>query len=197
MSKRILFASAVWSLVSLAGGAAYADQWSVDPDHSTVGFVVRHMAVSNVRGKFKTYTGTIDLDDKNPANNKIEVSIDTASVDTDADKRDEHLRSPDFFDSQKFPKMTFKSTKVTKKGKGYEVQGTLTIRDVTKPVTLHVTEVTAPAKNPWGKMVRGASASTVIDRYDYGLKWNKAIETGGVVVDQKVKIELDLELVKI
>ncbi|MBK8011858.1 MAG: polyisoprenoid-binding protein [Deltaproteobacteria bacterium] len=168
--------------------------WEIDPVHSAVGFSVRHLMVSNVNGKFGTFSGQATIDEKNLSKSSVEVSIDTASIDTDNADRDKHLRSPDFFDAEKFPKMTFKSTKVQKAKGGLKVTGDLTIRDVTKPVVLMVEELTNAVKDPWGNTKRGASATTTIKRDQFGLKWNKALETGGVVVGNDVKIRLDIQL---
>jgi polyisoprenoid-binding protein YceI len=184
-------------LLSIAGNPqAGASTWSVDMNHSEIGFVVKHMVVTNVRGKFKAATGEIVIDDAKPEATKLSISIDASSVDTDVPDRDKHLRSAEFFDTDKHKAITYQSTKVMKKGTGFEVQGNLTIRGVTKPVTLAVAEVSKPVKNPWGQMVRGVSASAEIDRKDFGLTWNKALEAGGVAVGDKVKIVLELELVQ-
>lgn len=187
---------ATFAVIALGSDALAAEEWGIDPTHSRVGFSVKHMMVSDVRGNFERYAGTVHIDEKNPAKSKVEVTIDTASVDTDMKKRDQHLVSPDFLNAEKFPKMTFESTRVRKNGKGYVVQGKLTIRDVTKPVKLKVTKLTKPVKDPWGKTRRGAHAVAEIDRRDFGLTWNKTLEAGGVLVGEKVMIELDLELVK-
>ncbi len=186
------------SLALLGARTAQADSssWSLDPAHSEVGFSVKHMMVTNVRGKFTKFDGTVTLDEKDVTKSKVEVSIDVASIDTGVGDRDQHLRSPDFFNAEKNPKLTFTSTKVQKAGKGLKVTGDLTINGVTKPVTLSVSEVTKEGKDPWGNVKRGASASTEISRKDFGLTWNKALETGGVLVGDEVKITLELELLK-
>lgn len=170
--------------------------WTIDTSHSKVGFSVKHMMVSNTRGEFKKFTGKIYLDEKDLAKTTVEVEIDVASVDTNEPKRDEHLKSPDFFDAKAHPKMTFKSTKVEKDGAGYKVTGDLTLHGVTKPAVLKVDPLTAEAKDPWGGTRRGTRATTKIDRKDFGLTWNKALETGGALVGDEVTIELDVELVK-
>lgn len=186
--------------VAMAPATAWASPatapttWEIDPVHSLVGFSVRHLMVSNVNGKFGTFSGQVTIDEKNISKSSVEVTIDTASIDTDNADRDKHLKSPDFFDAEKFPKMTFKSTKVQKAKGGLKVTGDLTIRDVTKPVVLMVEGPTKSVKDPWGNTKRGASASTTIKRDQFGLKWNKALETGGVVVGNDVKIRLDIEL---
>jgi polyisoprenoid-binding protein YceI len=138
----------------------------------------------------------VEIDDKDPTKSKIEISADIASIDTDDEKRDEHLKSPDFFDAAKFPKMTFKSTKIVKGGKGYKVTGDLTIRDVTKTVTLDVEGPAKAVKDPWGGERSGVAATGVVKRADYGLKWNAPLETGGLALGEDVKLEIEVELTK-
>ena len=176
--------------------ARAASEWTLDVDHSRVEFAVRHMMVSNVEGNFKVFDGLVRLDEKDVTNSKVNVSIDVSSVDTDNKKRDDHLRSPDFFNAKKYPKMTFASKKVSKKGSQFEVEGDLTLHGVTKPVVLKVEEFTDPIKGPWGNTRRGAVARTTINRTDFGLTWNKALEAGGVVVGEEVRISLQLELIE-
>ncbi|HWA74373.1 MAG TPA: YceI family protein [Polyangiaceae bacterium] len=169
-------------------------EWSFDASHSKIGFKVQHLVVSNVSGRFREVEKSkIVIDDQNPANSKIEIDIKAASINTDEAKRDEHLKSPDFFDVAKFPLVKFASTKIVKAGKGYKVTGNLTIRDVTKEVVL-TTTLSQPIKNPWGKQVRAATLTGTINRGDFGLKWNKALEAGGVVVGDKVTLEIDAEV---
>ena len=191
--KRTLAAVAAATLLSPA--FALASTWNVDASHSTAGFAVRHMMISKTRGQFNKVTGKVNLDDKDVTKSTVEASIDVASIDTNEPKRDEHLRSPDFFDVAKFPNMTFKSTKVEKAGAGLKIAGELSMHGVTKPVTFE-TAVTEPTKNPGGMTVRGVEAKTKISRKDFGLTWNKALETGGVVVGDEVEITLDVELVQ-
>jgi polyisoprenoid-binding protein YceI len=186
-----LFISAL--LPSLACAATYA----IDPDHSSIQFKVKHLMVSNVKGSFGKINGTVDIDDKDVTKSKTSVTIDTASIDTGVAKRDEHLRSADFFEVDKFPTMSFVSKKVLQGGKGHlMVTGDLTIRGVTKSVILDVEGPTAEIKDPWGGIRRGATATTKINRKDFGLTWNKALETGGVVVGDEVNILLEVELIK-
>ena len=171
-------------------------EWTFDPSHSQVGFKVAHLVVSSVSGRFKeTQKATVVIDDQNPANDKIEIEIKADSISTDEAKRDEHLRGPDFFDTKKFPLIKFVSTKVVKAGKGFNVTGDMTIRDVIKPVTLTVT-LSQPIKNPWGKQVRAAQLTGSIQRADFGLKWNKALEAGGVVVGDTVPLDIQAEINK-
>lgn len=182
---------------ALAGlpGSARASTWEIDPTHSRLTFGVRHMMISDVHGEFKKFTGTVNLDDKDPTKSTVEVTIDTNSISTDQDKRDEHLRSADFFDTQKYPTATFKSTKVTKAGPGkYKVVGNLTIKDVTKPVELLVEGPTKPVKGMMGESRSGVSATGKIKRKDFNISWNKTLDGGGVVVGDDVKLEINAEL---
>jgi polyisoprenoid-binding protein YceI len=176
-------------------GSAQASTWVLDADHTTVGFAVKHMMVTEQKGAFDTFTGTIELDDKDLTKSTVNVTIEPASINTKNKKRDDHLRSPEFFDAAKFPKMTFASTKVEKAKDGsFLVTGNLTIRDVTKPVTLTVAPLSDEFKDPWGGSHRGTTATATINREDFGLTWNKTLEKGGIVVGKDVKIELQVEL---
>lgn len=176
--------------------AAFGSTWKIDPDHSSAEFSVKHMMVSNVKGEFSNVTGTVKLDEKEPSKSTVVAAIDAATVNTRQAKRDAHLKSPDFFDVAKYPKITFQSTSVKKvDATHFEVLGNLTIHGVTRPVTLQ-TEVTAPAKDPWGNVRRGIHATTTINREDYGLKWNQALEAGGVLVGDEVPITIDGELLE-
>ncbi|MEL7370306.1 MAG: YceI family protein [Myxococcota bacterium] len=189
---------ALTAAVALAApSTAFASEWVIDQAHSEVGFKVKHLMVSNVRGRFGKFEGKLSLNDKDVSKSTVEVSIDVGSIDTGNDKRDGHLKSPDFFAAGKHPRMTFKSTKVRAAGKGkLEVLGNLTIRGVTKSVVLMVEGPTDSIKDPWGNVKRGVSASTTIRRKDFGLKWNKLTEAGGVVVGDEVTIQLEIELNK-
>jgi polyisoprenoid-binding protein YceI len=188
-----------WILLAttaIAASPAFAAEFAVDTAHSSANFSVRHMMVSNARGDFAGVTGKI-VWDGDPKTASVEATIDASTVDTGVDKRDEHLRSADFFDVAKYPTLTFKSRKVESAGTGrLKITGDLTMRGVTKEVVLDVEGPTAEFKNPWGKIVIGASASTTVKRTDFGLTWNKALETGGVVVGDDVKIAIELELIK-
>jgi polyisoprenoid-binding protein YceI len=176
---------------------ASAAVWTIDTDHSNVGFKVRHLMVSNVKGSFDKHTGTVDINDKDITKSKVEVVIDTNSINTNVQKRDEHLRSPDFFDVAKFPTMTFVSKKVAKAGKDkLKVTGDLTLHGVTREVVLDVEAISKESKDPWGNLRRGTTASTKINRKDFGLVWNKALETGGVAVGEEVTITLEIEMIK-
>jgi|SRR5579862_149421 len=171
--------------------------WNIDPVHSTAEFKVRHMMISNVKGHFGSVTGVIKLDEQNRANSKVEASIDVASISTRDDQRDAHLKSPDFFHVENFPAITFVSTDITDKGDGEPtVEGDLTIRGVTRKVVLNVEGPTPPAKDPWGNTRIGLSATTKINRKDFGLNWNAALETGGFLVGEDVTINLEVQAVK-
>ncbi len=168
--------------------------WEIDVAHSSIGFGIRHLMVSTVRGSFNTFNGTVTLDGDDPTTARIAVTIDPASVDTRESKRDEHLRSADFFDVAKYPAMTFTSTKVEKAGAGFTVTGDLTMHGVTREVVLAVDGPLATVKDPWGGQRAGLRATATLSRKDFGLTWNKALETGGVVVGDEVAIVIDLEL---
>jgi polyisoprenoid-binding protein YceI len=169
--------------------------WNIDATHSHVTFSVRHMLVSTVKGKFNVLSGTLNIDDANPANSSIEAEVDAASIDTNEPNRDNHLRSPDFFDVEKYPKITFKSTKVEPAGDNeYKITGDLTLHGVTKPVVFEV-EHSGEVKDPYGFRRTGLSAKTKISRKEWGLTWNNLLETGGAVVSDEVKIEIDLAAV--
>jgi polyisoprenoid-binding protein YceI len=167
--------------------------WQIDTAHSSVNFSVRHMMVAKVRGRFNSFSGTITVGDDQLASS-VEASIDVDSLETRDDSRDAHLRSPDFFDAASFPTMTFRSTSVRSAGDEYELVGDLTIKDVTRPVTLDL-EVGGSGRDPWGNTRVGFSARGEINRKDFGLTWNAPLETGGVLVGDKVTIELDVEAV--
>lgn len=185
-----------FGLLQQPAQAAVAN-WEIDPVHSVVGFKVRHLMVSNVAGKFTKFSGTIALDDADITKASVSVSIDAASINTEVAERDNHLRSPDFFDAAKFPSLTFRSTKVEKgaTADAFKVTGDLTIHGVTKPVTLEV-EKSQAVQDPWGNTRMGYSTRTRISRKDYGLTWNKTLEAGGVVVGDEVAIDLEVEAVK-
>lgn len=168
--------------------------YSIDPAHSEIDFSVRHMMFAKVRGQFVKWTANLGYDAANPAKSTIEVEIETASIDTRDAQRDGHLRSGDFFDAEKFPKMIFKSKRIDGGGKHFKVTGDLTIRDVTKEVTLDV-EQTGSGKDPWGNDRLGFSAKGAINRSEWGLKWNQALEAGGVLVSDKVEIEVEAQVV--
>lgn len=168
--------------------------WNIDPSHSSISFVARHMMVTKVRGAFGEFSGQITVDENLQAS-KVEASVVMASVDTRDAKRDEHLRSPEFFDVDNHKTMEFRSTSVKQSDSGWQLTGDLTIKGVTRPVTLDL-EYTGAGTNPWGMEVAGFEATTKISRKDFGLEWNVALETGGVLVGDEVKIELDIQAVR-
>ena len=173
-----------------------AQKWNFDTVHSTIGFSVRHLMISKVHGHFKTWTGTLLIDEATPAASSVEVEIEAASIDTKEGQRDDHLRSPDFLEVQKFPKIRFQSTRVEKvSDERYRVTGNFTIRDSTKPIVLDF-DYLGRAKDPWGGERIAFAAKTSIDRKDYGLVFNMPLEGGGVLVGEKVEISLDVQAMK-
>ena len=167
--------------------------WEIDPSHSEATFSVKHMMFTTVRGHFNVLSGHLHIDEEHPENSWVDAQVDATSVDTRDEKRDGHLRSPDFFDTEHYPAITFKSTKVENAGGNqYKVLGDLTMRGVTKPVTFNA-EYHGQGKNPWGMQVAGLSAKTKLNRKEWGLNWNAALESGGVLVSEDVNIEIDLE----
>lgn len=170
-------------------------QWTLDPSHSEIGFSARHMMISTVRGNFQNFSGTAEFDPEAIENGSIEVEIDVASIDTRDENRDGHLKSGDFFDTENYPAITFRSTSVEARGNGaYNVHGNLTIKGETHPVTLDAT-FTEVVPDPFGGTRIGVSAGTQIDRKEFGLEWNQALETGGVLVGEHIGINIDAQLV--
>lgn len=185
---------ATFAALSVAPALARASTWEIDGAHSSAQFSVRHLMVSNVRGEFGSVKGTVNLDDKDVTKSSVDATIDVSSITTRNTDRDNHLKSPDFFDVAKFPTMTFKSTAIQKQADGkLNVTGNLSLHGTTKPVTLSVA-LAPEVKDPWGKTRRGAEATGKINRKDFGLSWNKALETGGVAVGEEVSITIDLEI---
>lgn len=171
--------------------------WKLDPAHSVAEFKVKHMMISNVKGSFTGLTGTLIEDKNDPARSSVEASIDINTLNTGDAQRDAHLKSPDFFHHEQHPQMTFKSTKVEKKGDDeYTVTGDLTLHGTTKPVTFKVEGPSTPTKDPWGNTRIGLSATAKINRKDFGLSWNAALETGGVLVGEDVQITIDAEFIQ-
>jgi polyisoprenoid-binding protein YceI len=171
-------------------------QWAFDVVHSSVNFTVRHMVVSKVRGRFTKFDGTLLMDERDPSGGLVEVAIDAASIDTGVGQRDAHLRSADFFDVERFPTITFKSTRVEPAGAGaLRVSGDLTMHGVTRPVVLDV-EYAGSTKDPWGGVRAGFSARASLDRRDFGLTYNQLLETGSVLVGETVEIAIEAEMVK-
>lgn len=171
--------------------------WNIDPAHSAAEFKVKHMMISKVKGNFSGISGVLNLDEVDPARSTINASIPVATLSTADQQRDGHLKSADFFDAEKFPVLTFKSVAVHATGPGeYAVAGELTLHGVTKMVTFAVEGPSQPAKDPWGNQRIGLSASTNINRKDFGLTWNAALEAGGVLVGEDVAISVDVEFIK-
>jgi polyisoprenoid-binding protein YceI len=171
--------------------------WQIDPVHSTAQFKVRHLMISNVKGEFTSIKGTLQLDSSDVTKSTLEAIIDANSINTREPQRDTHLKSADFLEVEKFPNITFKSTRVTKESDGgFDVEGDLTIHGVTRKVTLDFEAPSAPQKDPWGGTRIGVEATTKINRKDFGLVWNATLETGGFMVGDEVSITLDVELVK-
>jgi polyisoprenoid-binding protein YceI len=194
--SRIALAAGLAAALSLPAAAANSN-WQVDPAHSSAQFSVRHMAISTVRGAFSKVSGTVVVDDKDISKSTVDVTIDANSVDTRVPDRDNDLRSDKFFDVAHHPSITFKSKKVEQVASGkLKVTGDLTIRGTTKEVVLDVEGPTAPMKDPWGNTRTAATATTKINRQDFGVKWNAALDNGGVVVGDDVSIVIDVELVK-
>jgi len=171
------------------------NQWDIDVGHSAIHFWVRHMVISKVHGRFARWSGAIQLDPHDLTRSSVEVEIDMASIDTQVADRDAHLRSADFLDAAKYPQLTFRSKRIEKAGPGYRVVGDLTLHGVVREVTLDA-EFAGTGKDPWGNERAGFSAKTSLDRRDFGLVWNAALETGGVLVGEKVEIAIELEAVK-
>ena len=183
----------------LAGTPAFAQTttWEIDPSHSAAHFSVRHMMIATVRGEFHKLAGTVMFDEKEPSKSTVDATIEATTIDTGHEKRDSDLRGAEFFDVAKYPTITFKSKSVTRQAEGrFKVTGDLTMRGVTKPVILDVEGFTAQVKDQRGNIKAGASATTKINRSEFGLTWNRVIETGGVAVSDEVAIVIDLELVK-
>jgi len=183
--------------MSTAPTAASAVTYTIDPAHSSAGFKIRHLMVAYIRGGFSGVTGDVLVDPANPANTKINASIDATTLHTHDEKRDAHVKGADFFDVEKYPKITFVSKQVTSSGKyQWKVTGDLTLHGVTKPITLDVESAPAEAKDPWGNLRSGASAETVIKRSDFGLAFNAPLETGGFMLSDEVHLHVDVEMIK-
>ncbi len=176
--------------------ATTTQQWAFDVVHSSVNFTVRHLVVSKVRGRFTKWEGVLEMDEKDPSGGRVEVVIDAGSIDTGVAQRDGHLKSPDFFDVERFPAIAFKSTRVEKAGAGaLKVTGDLTMHGVTRPVVLDV-EYAGTAKDPWGGLRAGFSARASLNRKEFGLTYNQLLETGGVAVGETVEIGIEAEMVQ-
>jgi polyisoprenoid-binding protein YceI len=174
---------------------AITTKWAIDPSHSEIQFKVKHLMITTVTGTFKEFGAEVELEGDDLTNANVSFWANTASIFTNDEKRDGHLRSGDFFDSEKFPKLSFKSTRIEGSGNDWKVTGDLTIKDVTKPVTLNV-EWSGQAKDPWGNTKAGLQLSGKIDRKEFGLTWNAALEAGGMLVSDEVRILAEVQLAK-
>lgn len=182
---------------TLATPQAATSTWNVDPVHSVAEFKVKHMMISNVKGHFAGIKGTLTRDESDSAKSRVEATIDAATITTGDPQRDAHLKSADFLDVEKFPALSFKTTRITRAGDSeLTVAGDLTIHGVTRNVTFAVEGPTPPAKDPWGNTRLGLSATTKINRKDFGLTWNAALETGGILVGEEVTLTLDVQFLK-
>jgi polyisoprenoid-binding protein YceI len=179
-----------------APGTRAKTEWKLDPTHSTIEFSAKHLMITTVKGRIADVEGTIYTDEKDPKNSSVEATLKATSIDTRTDQRDQHLRSADFLNVEKYPEIKFRSTRIEGGQKEFKLTGELTIRDVTKPITLDV-HYEGETKDPWGGLRAGFSAKGKIDRRDWGLTWNQALETGGVVVGNDIKIELEIQAVKV
>ena len=184
-------------MATLAVPQTSTTTWNLDPAHSVAEFKVKHMMISNVKGNFSKLSGTLIRDEADHTKSRVEAVIDGSSIETRDPQRDAHLKSADFFDVEKFPALSFKSTRVSIVGDGeLAVEGDLTIHGVTRKVTFSVEGPTAPSQDPWGNTRIGLSATTKINRKDFGLTWNAALETGGILVGDEVTITLDIQFIK-
>lgn len=194
--RKTLLAAALSAILTIPAAAA-TSTWQIDPAHTAAGFAVKHLMISTVRGQFKGITGTVTWDDQDVSKSSVDVTIDANTVDTSEPMRDKDLKSEKFFDVAKYPTITFKSKKVEAVSAGkVKITGDLTIHGVTKEAVLDVEGPTAPVKDPWGNTRVAASATTKVNRQDYGVKWNANMDGGGVVVGDDVNITIDLEMTK-
>jgi polyisoprenoid-binding protein YceI len=193
MSFRSLIVVA--AAVIAASSVAESETYQIDPMHTLVGFSVRHMVINTVKGSFKDVSGTVEYDGKDPMSVKAGGAIKAASIDTGVAKRDEHLRSPDFFDAARFPEITFESERIEKQGGAAVLVGKLTMHGVTKEVSLPLT-VSGPIKDSWGNERIGIETTTMLNRKDYGINWSQKLDNGGLVVGDEVKVEINAEAVK-
>ena len=194
-AHRIAIASATALLASLSA-LAQTSTWNIDPAHSTAQFTVRHLAISNVTGNFTNLTGSVVLNEKDITQSQVSASIDVSSVDTRVEARNKDLKSPNFFDVEKYPTIEFKSKRIVSGGGKLQVIGDLTIHGTTREVTLDVDGPTPELSDPWGNSRRGISATTTINRRDFNLTYNNLLKTGEAVVGDNIKIQIDAEMVK-
>lgn len=186
----------VFFISTILSSSAFAADYTIDTDHSTIGFKIRHLGISNVKGQLLKFNGTFSYDPSKVVASSTEAKIEATSIDTDNKKRDDHLRSPEFLDDKKFPLIEFKSKEIQEVTKdGFNVLGDLTIHGITKPVTLAVVNG-GVVQDPWGNERAAFTATTKINRKDFGLTWNKVLESGGLVVGEDVQVELEVEGIK-
>jgi polyisoprenoid-binding protein YceI len=195
-TSRSVVAILVLGLLAIVPAFAQTATWNIDPNHSTAQFTVRHMAISNVTGSFTKVTGTVEFNEKDITQSQVSASIDVSSVDTRVAPRDADLRSPNFFDVQKYPTIEFKSKRIVNSGGKLQLIGDLTMHGTTREVTLDVDGPTPEITDPWGNWRRGFSATTTINRKDFGLVWNDMLKTGEAVVGDNVKLQIDIEITK-
>lgn len=196
MKRSNILALAVAMCLPQSAALALDNQWTIDPAHTKASFAVRHMMISNVRGEFAKVSGTVHYDGKSLTNSDVTAVIDASSINTSEPMRDQHLKSPDFFDAAKYPTITFKSKKVEEDANGFKITGDLTIHGITKPVTLTAESLPQPIKDPRGFLRTGTEAKTKINRKDFGLSFDKVMDNGGALVGDDVDIVIEIELVQ-
>jgi len=195
LNKGLAVAVILLAVGLVAGTTRAADTYTIDRAHSSIQFIVKHLVVTKVKGEFNEFAGTILYDDKDIVKSSVEVTIKAASIDTKDAKRDDHLRGPDFFETAKFPEITFKSKRIEKTGDGFAAVGDLTMHGVTKEIRIPFT-IAGVITDPWGNVRLGLSAETELNRQDYGVSWSKKLDNGGLVAGDDVQIELEVEAVK-
>jgi polyisoprenoid-binding protein YceI len=184
------------AVLLVLSAAAQTSTWNIDPNHSSAQFTVRHLGISNVSGAFTKVSGNVTLNDKDITQSQVNAIIDASSIDTRQPDRDKDLRSPNFLDVEKYPTLEFKSKRIVNNGGKLQLMGDLTLHGTTREVTLDVDGPTPELSDPWGNLRRGFSATTTINRKDYGVVWNNTLKTGEAVVGDNVKIQIDIELIK-
>jgi len=196
-SAAAVFASTIFAIAAVSARGAGTQTWTIDPVHSNISFSARHMMISDVKGEFDKFHGAITANDDDPKSVEIEATIEASSINTRSAMRDKDLMGPNFLDVAKYPTITFKSVKIEPDGDGkWKVTGNLTLHGVTKPVVLEVTGPSPEIKDPYGNTRRGASATTTINRQDFGISFNKTLDSGGMVVGNDVPITIDIEAIK-
>ena len=196
MRRTLIALIVAWTVsVAVPRMALSAERYEIDPAHTSIGFAVRHLVINKVRGSFKTFSGEIFYDEKDITKSSVSVTIQAASISTDHQKRDKHLRSPEFFDVERFPLITFRSTRVERRADGYVAVGTLTMHGISREIALPFT-LLGRVKDPWGNTRIGVEASLTLNRQDYGVSWSKTMDNGGLVVGNEVRIEINLEAIR-